>query len=86
MESRRARVKRKICDADEVPVRDAIAMALQGYESSLDETRSDLGTFGPSGWHRCENGPGKRRRRQTGEGHSGKKATGNQQDLAPRRS
>ena len=59
MESRGTRVKRKICDADEVPVRDAIAMSLQGQASSLDETWSDLGTVSPCGRHRSENGPGK---------------------------
>jgi hypothetical protein len=70
-------VKRKIGDADDVPVPDGIAVSLQGLEGPLHQGRINLGAYRPTGWRPFGSGPGECSRRQPGERQSYKKTTRN---------
>jgi len=59
-------VKREICDADEVPVREPVAMSIQSVKGSLEQARGNLGSFGSCGRRPFDNDPSNNRRWYTG--------------------
>ena len=85
VESRGTRVQGEIRDADEVAVRNAVAMSFQGLEGSLQQTWSDLWVCGSWSWRPFQGGPGQCRRGQTEEGACNKKTARKYQDLELRR-